>query len=161
MNLSRNPYKAAHNPQFLKTDGSGPSYQIIQMEVNGADQTKKAQESLRQMALKPIFESSVYEHGKGYDVEVPAHQAIRIHLKTVHKMPLSMLFQSKVFDIPCMNFSLTANLHTAKTDGDAIKILLFDTSFLKRRPLPLRKRSKRKKLLQKAATALYIYPAST
>ena len=125
VNLSRNPYKAAHNPQFLKTDGSGPSYQIIQMEVNGADQTKKAQESLRQMALKPIFESSVYEHGKGYDVEVPAHQAIRIHLKTVHKMPLSMFFQSKVFDIPCMNFSLTANLHTAKTDGDAIKNLTF------------------------------------
>lgn len=110
VNLRDTSYYAEHTPQFRKSDGSGKSYRIVQVKVNGKDKTKEAQDQLKGAELKPVYEDSVFESGKKYVEEIPAHQTKRIWSKTIYEIPVGMLFQSKVFVLPCMNFELTAEV---------------------------------------------------
>lgn len=110
VNLSDQDYEDTYNPQFLRFDGSGPSYHIVSLSVNGREISDKEKSAINNAALQPESHDSFYESGKKYTATIPKGQITRIIMEAQHEMPISAFYQARTLDIPCRKFDLRANL---------------------------------------------------
>lgn len=108
VNLTDKTYTETFNPQFLIADGGGKTYKIIKFAEDGKDLSKKIDSILAKQKLQPESEGSLYESGKKVTVDIPNHCAKRIHIESTYEVQESAFYQAKVFVLPCLQFSLTA-----------------------------------------------------